>query len=140
MDHSGEYFPDNQYLKPGTYSVYVKDKDGNTTETTTEYVYQHSLLLTGTAYPGYIRGKSTYNNITHVTVSGGFQQYEGVIDSEGNIVVEFPKQKVGAVINILCQDDDERLCVQINKVSVWLESKYVISVSPSSKELKKRIC
>lgn len=36
-------------------------------------------------------------------------------------------------------DDDERLCVQINKVSVWLESKYVISVSPSSKELKKRI-
>jgi len=54
-------------------------------------------------------------------------------------VVEFPKQKVGAVINILCQDDDERLCVQINKVSVWLESKYVISVSPSSKELKKRI-
>lgn len=140
MDHSGEYFPDNQYLKPGTYSVYVKDKDGNTTETTTEYVYQHSLLLTGTAYPGYIRGKSTYNNITHVTVSVGFQQYEGVIDSEGNIVVEFPKQKVGAVINILCQDDDERLCVQINKVSVWLESKYVISVSPSSKELKKRIC
>lgn len=140
MDNSGEYFPDNQYLKPGTYSVYVKDKDGNTTETTTEYVYQHSLLLTGTAYPGYIRGKSTYNNITHVTVSGGFQQYEGVIDSEGNIVVEFPKQKVGAVINILCQDDDERLCVQINKVSVWLESKYVISVSPSSKELKKRIC
>ena len=69
----------------------------------------------------------------------GFQQYEGVIDSEGNIVVEFPKQKVGAVINILCQDDDERLCVQINKVSVWLESKYVISVSPSSQELKKRI-
>ena len=172
MDHSGEYFPDNQYLKPGTYSVYVKDKDGNTTETTTEYVYQHSLLLTGTAYPGHIRGKSTYNNITHVTVSVGFQQYEGVIDSEGNIVVEFPKQKVGAVINILCQDDygcsyeynwtvkdksmslpnikiwrenatlsyddlddDERLCVQINKVSVWLESKYVISVSPSSKEL-----
>ena len=139
MDHSGEYFSDNQYLKPGTYSVYVKDKDGNTTETTTEYVYQHSLLLTGTAYQGYIRGKSTYNNITHVTVSGGFQQYEGVIDSEGNIVVEFPKQKVGAVINILCQDDDERLCVQINKVSVWLESKYVISVSPFSKELKKRI-
>ena len=139
MDNSGEYFPDNQYLKPGTYSVYVKDKDGNTTETITEYVYQHSLLLTGTAYPGYIRGKSTYNNITHVTVSGGFQQYEGVIDSEGNIVVEFPKQKVGAVINILCQDDDERLCVQINKVSVWIESKYVISVSPSSKELKKRI-
>lgn len=107
MDHSGEYFSDNQYLKPGTYSVYVKDKDGNTTETTTEYVYQHSLLLTGTAYQGYIRGKSTYNNITHVTVSVGFQQYEGV---------------------------------QINKVSVWLESKYVISVSPSSKELKKRIC
>ena len=139
MDNSGEYFPDNQYLKPGTYSVYVKDKDGNTTETTTEYVYQHSLLLTGTAYPGYIRGKSTYNNITHVTVSVGFQQYEGVIDSEGNIVVEFPKQKVGAVINILCQDDDERLCVQINKVSVWIESKYVISVSPSSQELKKRI-
>lgn len=139
MDHSGEYFPDNQYLKPGTYSVYVKDKDGNTTETTTEYVYQHSLLLTGTAYPGYIRGKSTYNNITHVIVSVGFQQYEGVIDSEGNIVVEFPKQKVGAVINILCQDDDERLCVQVNKVSVWLESKYVISVSPFSKELKKRI-
>ncbi len=139
MDNSGEYFPDNQYLKPGTYSVYVKDKDGNTTETTTEYVYQHSLLLTGTAYPGYIRGKSTYNNITHVTVSVGFQQYEGVIDSEGNIVVEFPKQKVGAVINILCQDYDERLCVQINKVSVWLESKYVISVSPFSKELKKRI-
>lgn len=32
-------------------------------------------------------------------------------------------------------DDDERLRVQINKVSVWLESKYVISVSPSSKEL-----
>lgn len=93
----------------------------------------------GTAYQGYIRGKSTYNNITHVTVSVGFQQYEGVIDSEGNIVVEFPKQKVGAVINILCQDDDERLCVQINKVSVWLESKYVISVSPFSKELKKRI-
>lgn len=138
MDHSGEYFPDNQYLKPGTYSVYVKDKDGNTTETTTEYVYQHSLLLTRTAYPGYIRGKSTYN-ITHVTVSVRFQQYEGVIDSEGNIVVEFPKQKVGAVINILCQDDDERLCVQINKVSVWLENKYVISVSPFSKELKKRI-
>ena len=54
-------------------------------------------------------------------------------------MVEFPKQKVGAVINILCQDDDERLRVQINKVSVWLESKYVISVSPSSKELKKRI-
>ena len=23
-------------------------------------------------------------------------------------------------------DDDERLCVQINKVSVWLESKYGI--------------
>ena len=140
MDNSGEYFPDNQYLKPGTYSVYVKDKDGNTTETTTEYVYQHSLLLTGTAYQGYIRGKSTYNNITHVTVSVGFQQYEGVTDSEGNIVVEFPKQKVGAVINILCQDDDERFCVQINKGSVWLESKYVISVSPFSKELKKRIC
>ena len=62
----------------------------------------------------------------------GFQLYEGVIDSEGFIVVEFPKQIVGAVINLLCQVDDDRLCVQINKVSVWLESKYEISVSPSS--------
>lgn len=202
-ENIGVDFPDNQYLKPGTYSIYVKDKDGSTTETKTEYVYQHSLLLTGTAYPRCIRGKSYYNNITHVTASVGFQQYEGVIDSEGNIVVEFPIQKVGAVINILCQDDygcsyeynwtvkdkrmslpnikiwrenatlsydnlddDERLCVQINdqvyyseygiksrfgntniisypaiadeinKVSVWLESKYGSSTDKEDYEIQ----
>lgn len=50
-------------------------------------------------------GEDYYNNMSHITANVGFQDYEGVKDEKGNIIIDYPTQEPGTSIRIECRDD-----------------------------------
>lgn len=102
------------YLKGGsTYKIFIKDSENNVTDTKNTQCYDHEFYLyprgNDYCYPLCYVGTIKLEDGLHINVKAevGFKEYNGTIDSEGNVYIEYPKQDVGTIVNITYYDDYE---------------------------------
>ena len=104
------------YLIAGNYKVSVKDTAGNESDMSTGRVENHAQWdfypSDSNAYPNTYLGQiRDYDELTakgifcKAKVEVAFTEYDGTVDEEGNIRIEYPKQNVGTVIKVILYDD-----------------------------------
>lgn len=101
------------YLKAGRYGFYVKNSEGKKTQTISASLSSHDVYLwiSGNAYPNcYIAKLSSMYSLPSdlklkVTATVGFQTYDGTIDAQGNVKIEYPAQVLGTIIKIKISDE-----------------------------------
>ncbi|MCI8306872.1 MAG: hypothetical protein HFH14_02365 [Lachnospiraceae bacterium] len=98
--------PGEDYLPAGQYIVYVRDANAQKTDERKVYFYEHSFFFSkSNTYTKRFVGADYYNNMSHITANVGFQDYEGVKDEKGGVIIEYPVQKPGTSIRVECRDD-----------------------------------
>lgn len=113
------------YLKPGQYSLYIKNSDGKKTLTKNVSVSSHNSSLSvfpEKAYPScYLAEVTSMDYLPSdlelkATATVGFQTYEGTVDAQGNVKIEYPAQTVGTIVKV--KISDEYGCEYISDKSV----------------------
>ncbi len=89
------------------YYLYVKDEQGDiATDTSRAYLQHHTNFLASvTAYPNLMEIKNFWQEGIHVSATVNFQEFEGVQDEDGDIIIEYPHQEEGAYVQLKWWDD-----------------------------------
>lgn len=99
------------YIESGSYYVYVKNAAGEKTDSNLAYMTDHSnwFWLSGTAYPNCFEGNLSLSGLKDtpikIVANIAFKDYEGNVDEEGNVKLEYPHQEVGTIIKFKISDD-----------------------------------
>lgn len=90
-----------------SYYVYLKDEQGNVaTDTQRAYLYHHNnIVLLATAYPNWLEISKFHWDGLHVSAIVNFQEYEGVQDENGTVIIEYPHQEDGTYVQLKWWDD-----------------------------------
>lgn len=122
------------------YYLYLKDEDGNiATETYSAYLQHHKYgwqELVATAYPNWmeITRFELDGAQPHFSAIVGFQEYEGIQNEDGVIIVDYPDQEDETYVQLKWWDDygcsgtkdykvdSEEIITGIPDIEVWRDS------------------
>ena len=122
------------------YYLYLKDEDGNAaTDTCQAYLQHHNFgwgQLRATAYPNWmeITEFKLDGAQPHFSAVVGFQEYEGVQNEDGVIIIDYPDQEDGTYVQLKWRDDygcsgtedyrvkSEETIISIPDIEIWRDS------------------
>lgn len=104
------------------YYLYLKDEEGNiVTERYRAYLQHHRHYLSSvSAYPNWVEIKDFDYEGTHVSATVNFQEYQGVKNEDGTIIIDYPDLEDGTYVELKWWDDYG--CSGTHEVEVESES------------------